>query len=206
DPARPANGDGIVIGCVAPLRPEKNLARLLRAFAAAAGDDPRWRLVVAGDGPELSRLEIVAQQLGVRHRVQFQGWVADTAEFLAGVDVAALSSDTEQAPFSVLEAAAAARAVVATDVGDVRELVSEANRPYVVAREDEDGFAAALRGLVADPGLARRVGEANREHVAARYPASRMVGALCAVMDEALVQTRSRRLVRQMLRVEPAET
>ena len=196
----------ILLGCVAPLRAEKNIARLLRSFAAIAGDDPRWRLVLAGDGPERGRLEIVAQQLAIRHRVQFLGWVADPVNVLASVDVAALSSDTEQSPFSVLEAAAAARPVVATDVGDIRAMVAEANRPFIVAREAEDRFIEALRCFGDDAALRRHVGAANRDHVAMRYAASTMVAAFRGVLDEALNRAVHSDAPQPNLTAEPAGT
>ncbi|MBL8698757.1 MAG: glycosyltransferase family 4 protein [Alphaproteobacteria bacterium] len=199
-------GDEIVLGCVAPLRPEKNLARLLRCFAAVATEDPRWRLVVAGDGPERGRLEIVAQQLAIRHRVQFLGWVDDPAPMLGSVDIAALSSDTEQAPFSVLESGATARPLVATDVGDIRDLVSPGNQPFVVARDAEDDFVAALRRLGGDAALRRQVGEANRDHVAANFAAARMVDGFCAAMDEALARSPDADRSGVVLRIEPLRT
>lgn len=202
----PRRDGEIVVGCLAPLRAEKNIGRLLRCFAALAHDDARWRLVLVGDGPERGRLEVVAQQLGVRHRVQFVGWAIDTAPMLAAFDIAALSSDTEQAPFSVLETAAAGRPLVATNVGDVGTLVADANRPFIVDREDEEGFVAALRRLADDPALRRRIGAANRTHVEMRYTARRMVSALCAVMEEALAQARPANVAGPTLRIEPLQT
>lgn len=198
--------DEILLGCVAPLRAEKNIARLLRSFAAIAGNDPRWRLVLAGDGPERGRLEIVAQQLAIRHRVQFLGWVVDPVSVFASIDVAALSSDTEQSPFSVLEAAASACPIVATDVGDIRAMVAEANRPFIVAREAEDRFTEAMRCFGDDATLRRHVGAANRDHVAMRYAASAMVAAFRGVLDEALNRTMRADAPQQNLSIEPAGT
>ncbi len=126
---------GLVIGTVATLRAEKNLGRLLRAFAmidAGLGA----RLVIVGDGPERTGLERVAEELGVAERVIFAGHQADPSRFYAGFDVFALSSDTEQMPLSVLEAMAAGLPVVATDVGDVRAMVAPGNARWLCARED----------------------------------------------------------------------
>jgi glycosyltransferase involved in cell wall biosynthesis len=146
-----------VIGTVAALRAEKNIARLLQAFALL----PAGRLVIVGDGPERQVLEALAASLGVAERVRFAGHHQDTAPFYAGLDVFALSSDTEQMPLSVIEAMASGLPVVSTDVGDVRLMVAEANAPFVTGL-DVAALAGALTDLVADPAARRRIGSANR--------------------------------------------
>jgi glycosyltransferase involved in cell wall biosynthesis len=145
-----------VIGTVAALREEKNVARLLRAFAAL----PSGQLVVVGDGPQRPALETLAAALGVSERVRFAGHHQDTPAFYAQFDIFALSSDTEQMPLSVIEAMASGLPVVSTDVGDVRLMVSEENVPHVT-RLDDAALAAALGGLIADPNRRRRIGLGN---------------------------------------------
>ena len=145
-----------VIGTVAALRTEKNIARLLRAFAML----PSGRLVIVGDGPERPALQALAAALGLTERVRFAGQHQDTAGFYAQFDIFALSSDTEQMPLSVIEAMAAGLPVVATDVGDVRLMLTEENVPYVT-RLDDAAMAAALGGLAADPERRRRIGLGN---------------------------------------------
>src|SRR5665213_3234529 len=97
--------DEIVIGTVAPLRPEKNLARLIRAFARIPAGAP-LRLVLAGDGPERPALEALARSQNLSKRVLFLGPVREPQRALALFDIFALSSDTEQMPMTVLEAMA----------------------------------------------------------------------------------------------------
>jgi glycosyltransferase involved in cell wall biosynthesis len=145
-----------VIGTVAALREEKNIARLLRAFATL----PSGRLVIVGDGPERPALEALAGALGVSERVEFAGHHRDTAAFYARFDIFALSSDTEQMPLSVIEAMASGLPVVSTDVGDVRLMLAEANLP-AVTRLDDATLATALGTLLADPEARRRIGLAN---------------------------------------------
>jgi glycosyltransferase involved in cell wall biosynthesis len=145
-----------VIGTVAALRPEKNIARLLRAFATL----PSGRLIIVGDGPERPALEALAAALGVTQRVRFAGHHHQTAAFYAQFDIFTLSSDTEQMPLSVIEAMAAGLPVVSTDVGDVRLMLTEQNVSYVT-QLDHTALAAALRALVVDPDLSRRIGLGN---------------------------------------------
>jgi glycosyltransferase involved in cell wall biosynthesis len=149
-----------VIGTVAALRSEKNLARLLRAFALVAAGQPAC-LVIVGDGAERAGLTALAVALGVADRVTFTGHRDDTPALYASFDVFALSSDTEQMPLSVIEAMASGLPVATTDVGDVRSMVAESNRPFVGALEDQ-ALAASLAALVHDPGLRTRIGAANQ--------------------------------------------
>jgi glycosyltransferase involved in cell wall biosynthesis len=174
-------GTGAVIGTVAALRPEKNLKRLLRAFAVVAPATGA-RLVIAGDGPERPALETLATELGLGGQVNFLGHVADPARVFAGFDVFALSSDTEQMPISVIEAMAAGLPVAATDVGDVRTMLSAENQPAIGPRED-DALASNLLILLHDAPLRARIGAANRAKAIAEFDQERMFSAYAALFD-----------------------
>jgi glycosyltransferase involved in cell wall biosynthesis len=162
----------LVIGTVAPLRPEKNIGRLLQVFAAL-DRSVATRLVVAGDGIERSTLEQRARELGIADRVIFTGNVTPEA-VLGTFDIFALSSDTEQMPNALLEAMAASRAIAAVNVGDVKSIVCEANRDFIVSRDDGPAFAAALARLLRDPEKRRELGDKNRERVVAAFSQARM--------------------------------
>jgi len=164
-----------VIGTVAALRPEKNLARLLRAFAQVRARTA-CRLVIAGDGPERPGLAALAAELGVADDVAFPGHVTDTPALFAGFDLFALSSDTEQMPISVLEAMAAGLPVAATDVGDVRAMLAPENGGAVVAR-DVPALADAIAALVADPARRAALGAANRRRAEAAFDQETMFAA-----------------------------
>ena len=172
-----------VVGTVAALRAEKNLPRLLRAFAQAAADAP-GRLVVVGDGPERPGLERLAAELGIADRVRFAGEVTNPAGEYAGFDAFALSSDTEQMPLSVLEAMAAGLPVAATDVGDVSAMLDSSNGPYVVPKDDA-ALAGALRALLRDRDAARRVGAANRARAERDFDQDTMFRTYAALFDGA---------------------
>ena len=157
--------DETLIGTVAALRPEKNLARLLDAFAMVAAGRP-CRLVVVGDGPERGMLEGLAGRLGLTGRVVFAGAQPEPERLLGAWRLFALSSDTEQMPYSVLEAMAAGLPVAAVDVGDVGAMLAPPNHPYVTARRP-DALARAMTGLLDGDGPA--IGRANRAHVRRTY-------------------------------------
>ncbi len=166
-----------VIGTVAALRVEKNLTRLLRAFAAVAAPA---RLVIAGDGSERAALEELARSLGLGERVRFTGHIDDPAPLYAGFDVFALSSDTEQMPLSVIEAMAAGLPVAATDVGDVRAMLSAENAPFVCKLQEAD-LTRSLSALVADPALRTRIGAANQAKARAEFDQAAMFRAYGAL-------------------------
>jgi glycosyltransferase involved in cell wall biosynthesis len=165
----------LVVGTVAALRPEKNLGRLLRAFALVRAR-MACRLVIAGGGPERAGLEALAAELGIGDAVSFTGHVADTPSLYAGMDVFALSSDTEQMPISVLEAMGAGLPVAATDVGDVRAMLAPENGGLVVARQ-EAALADALAALLGDPDRRAALGAANRRRAEAAFDQETMFAA-----------------------------
>lgn len=157
--ARPPHAGVPVIGTVAALRTEKNLVRLLQAFALAVKETPA-RLTIVGDGPERPALTALASSLGVADRVTFTGHRDDTPALYAGFDLFALSSDTEQMPLSVIEAMASGLPVAATDVGDVRGMLAPDNDPFVTPL-DARAMADALMTLLPDSGRRAAIGAAN---------------------------------------------
>jgi glycosyltransferase involved in cell wall biosynthesis len=175
--------EGPVIGTVAALRAEKNLARLLHAFQMLRAQRPA-RLVIVGDGPERAGLEALAATLGIAEAVEFTGHVAAPQSLYRGFDLFALTSDTEQMPLSVLEAMAAGLPVVATDVGDIRAMLAAENVAGVVPR-DASAVAAALAALLDDAAHARAIGRANRCKLERDYDQQQMFRRYAALFDGA---------------------
>lgn len=177
-------GEGPLIGTVATLRAEKNLGRLLEACALLQGEGRALRLLVVGDGPERARLVERVGALGLAGCAHFTGALADPAPAYRAMDLFALSSDTEQMPFSLLEAMASGLAVAATDVGDVRALLAPENHPYVVP-PDAPALAGALRPLLDDPDLRARLGAENRARVERNHDQEAMFQAYARLFDGA---------------------
>lgn len=157
-PPAPPQSEVPVLGAVAALRPEKNLARLLRAAHLLAATRP-LKLVIAGEGPERAALASLASELGLA--VTFLGDIADPAPLYRSLDLFALSSDTEQMPLSVLEAMASGLPVAATDVGDIAAMVAPENRPFIAGRDDA-ALARSIGALLDAASLRRAIGSANR--------------------------------------------
>ena len=156
----------IVVGTIADLRSVKNLPRLLRAVAAA---DANIRLAIVGDGPDRDVIISEATRLGIADRVMMPGYLRDPARYIRLFDIFALSSDSEQYPISLVEAMTSALPIVSTDVGDVRAIVSRENRPFIVARDDEDALASAITSLANDAALRATLAAANRILACSQY-------------------------------------
>jgi glycosyltransferase involved in cell wall biosynthesis len=178
----------VVVGTLAGLRPVKNLPRLVRAFAGAVRSAPgaRARLVIVGRGPEEATIRAEAEREGIADRLVMPGFVAHPHKYVGLFDIFALSSDSEQFPISLVEAMAARLPAAATAVGDVAEIVADANRPFLAAPADEAGLAQALARLISDAGLRRAVGAANHAKVATEYDFATTARTYRAVYEAAM--------------------
>ena len=161
------DGDRVVIGTVAALRKEKNLGRLLSAFAGLP-DKANASLTIVGDGPERTALEAKAAELSIADHVTFAGHADRPEEALAGFDIFALSSDTEQMPISLVEAMASCLPIAAVHVGDVADMVADDNRPLIVPA-DSRALAESMAALIDDPDRRRRLGAANRARALRKF-------------------------------------
>jgi len=177
-PARARSNGRIVIGTVASLRREKNIARLIQAFAAIAATRD-LELLIVGDGAERQGLEQLARERNIAGQVRFAGQSNRPEDWYPRMDIFALSSDTEQMPLSVLEAMAAGLPVAATAVGDVAQMVSAENRDYVVPAQD---FAAALARLADDAAVRRGTGLANEKRARENFDENVMAAQYAALI------------------------
>lgn len=177
-----------VIGSVARLSPEKNLAQLLDAIRFAitrSRGASRVRAVIAGpDRGDGERLRAAAERLGIADRVRFLGARSDVPEVLCACDAYVLCSLVEGTPFALLEAMAMGLPVVANQVGAVTEVIRGNGFLTPVLHPEETGWG--LIRLLEDPELARRLGRRSRQIAVRRYDVERMIGRYQAVLLEAL--------------------
>jgi glycosyltransferase involved in cell wall biosynthesis len=177
---RPASGP--IIGATGRLEPQKGFDVLLRALVALE----EATLVVVGDGSERPALEALARELGVEARVGWAGWQDEPRTWLPAFDVWALPSRFEGFPLALLEALLAGRAVAAADVGSVAEAVRDGETGLLVPADDADALTLALRRLLDDDALRRRLGATGRTHVLGRFTADGMARAFRELYDDLL--------------------
>jgi glycosyltransferase involved in cell wall biosynthesis len=168
---------------VASLTTEKGHALLLEAFAELRRAVPRCRLLLAGSGPLRKSLEETARRANLLPAVRFAGFVEDLRSVYAACDIFLFPSLREGLGSSLLSAMGCALPVVALAGGGVAEAVENGRNGLLVTEPAAALLAAAAARLLHDTVLARRLGEAASETVAARFSADGMIEATLRVFE-----------------------
>jgi glycosyltransferase involved in cell wall biosynthesis len=155
--------EGMVVGVMSRLDPEKGVKYLLEAYQGVSRYMPDVYLVVIGVGAQEAYLKQLAVELGVSKRVVFAGFRSNAARYLPALDVFVLPSLAEYHSIGLLEAMRAARAIVATDVGGNTESIRHCKEGLVVRPGDSVGLENALKSLLASVELRQGLGQAARE-------------------------------------------
>ncbi|MGH7567191.1 MAG: glycosyltransferase family 4 protein [Gemmatimonadota bacterium] len=163
--------------CVGRLHAEKGFDVALAAADRLAGRWPDLEVVVAGEGPARHELEAIARLGRLADRVSFPGWVApdDVHALLAGAAVVPVPSIHEGFGLVALEAALAARPVVASRVEGIPEVVLDGETGLLVPPGDAEALARAIGGLLEDPGRGTALGARARELAIERFGVERCV-------------------------------
>ena len=161
------DGDPPRVVSVGRLAAPKDALTLLRALTDVA--PAPFSALLVGDGPDRPELEASIRALGLEDTVTLAGSRSDVPALLAAADVFVLSSRSEGAPFSILEAMAAGLPVVASNVGGVGELVVDGETGLLVPPADPGRLADALRRVLGDAALRRRLGAAGRARARERF-------------------------------------
>ncbi len=169
--------------CLGRLSPEKGFDLAISAFARLAGDFPKLRMVLAGDGPARTDLEEQADTLALGDRIDFLGWVPSDSvfELISQATILVIPSRTEGLPLVAIEAMLTERPVVATRVGGLPEAVEDGQTGLLVEEDDLQGLVGAVAQLLENPSRAEQMGRAGRrrslerfnwdDHVVAEYNA-----------------------------------
>jgi glycosyltransferase involved in cell wall biosynthesis len=179
-----AGDEEFVIGCVGNYRAIKRQALLIDAFAALARDYSELRLVLVGEGQMRPILERQIEGLGLGRRVRLHGTEVDPRPMYGAFDVVVQSSMSEGLPNVLLEAASAGRPIVATAAGGSSEIVIHGETGLLVPIEDADALIGALRRVIEDSNLRRRLGSAARVHVDATFGMARFVREFADLYEE----------------------
>jgi len=170
------DGDFIILN-IANIKREKGQDVLIKAFSRFRANNVRAKLFIAGniaDSDYYKDLCALVEQFSLKDKVFFLGLRRDIAKLLAACDVFVLSSVTEGMPMSILEAMAAKKPVIASDVGGIREVISHLESGYLVKRGDVNALAEAFIKLYSDSDLRFSLVEAAYKEVGLKFSAGRM--------------------------------
>lgn len=162
------DSDVPVIGFVGSLRPEKRIDLVIDA-AARLLRDRALHVVLVGSGSQEAALREQVREAGIESSVSFLGFRRDAMMLAAGFDVAVLSSEREGAPLALLEYMGLGRAIVATRVGGIPEIVEHGRHALLVPPDDADALAAAIGRLLDDPAERLRLGSNAAARQAEHY-------------------------------------
>jgi len=180
--------DALLVGIVGRLVPIKNHRMFLSAAKNIIDKDVNRNIkfVIIGDGECALELKEYAKQCGLEKHVIFTGWKKDLASVYADLDVIALTSLNEGTPVSIIEAMASGKPVIATDVGGVRDLISEGENGFLAASNDIEGFSNKLAALLSDSEKRIKFGMRGRELVRTKYSKERLIKDIEALYEECL--------------------
>ncbi len=172
-----------VLVVIANLRAAKGYPDLIEAIARLRQERPDLVCLCAGRDDEGGRNQRLAEARGVAPAMRFLGYVGEPQGLLAAADALVLASHWEGSPVTILEAMRARRAIVATAVGGVPELIEDGRHGLLVAAHQPEALAAAIGRLLAEPGLGARLGEAARERFLEQFTVGRMVERMSEIYE-----------------------
>lgn len=141
----------------------------IEAAAEVLKAHPEAVFLIIGEGPRRQELENLANDLRLGDHVRFLGFRNDVRELIRIFDIACLSSISEGTPITILEAMACGKPAVVTNVGGCPEVVLDGKTGRVVPPGDSTKLAEAIDYLLANSDVAKKMGEAGREHAETEY-------------------------------------
>lgn len=195
--------DEMVVVMVGRLVPVKNHVLLLKALKLVQSKtSKKLRVFIVGDGEERQPIESVASSLQLDytdfHRqprvalLTFTSWIREVEEVYAGADIVALTSLNEGTPVSLIEAQAAGKPIVTTDVGGIMDIVVPGKNALVAAANDEQSFAEKLLLLLEDDVLRKNMTGYSADAVNVKFHYKRLIEETAALYRKLLSEADSR--------------
>lgn len=177
--------DSVVVGHLSNFKPVKRLPDLVAAAQSALAQDRRLVFLFIGDGPEAGRIRDLCRRAGILERCRFPGWVPHerVPDALALCDMVAMPSASEALALAYLEAQAAERPLIASDIPAAREVIVEGRTGLLHPLGDTGVLADRILTAAADPDLRRRLGREARRHVARHHAVPDMVARYAALIE-----------------------
>jgi glycosyltransferase involved in cell wall biosynthesis len=163
---------------------QKGIFELLKALSLLKDSLPDIRLAICGDG-QLDSAQKMADELGIGSNVEFHGWIGvdQRAEELARASIFTLPSYDEGLPMAMLEAMAAGKAIVVTSVGGIPEVIKDRENGLLVPPRNAHALAQALREILEDSSLRKRLAENSVRTIEARFSPPVVLGQLSRIYE-----------------------
>lgn len=175
--------DSPLLGCVGVLLPDKGQDLLIRALGDVRTEFPQAKLLLAGDGPDKSRLKQLAKKLGISDAVIFAGFVKAMDPVYAALDVFLFPSRFEGLGTSLLSAMSHAVPSIAFHCCAFGEIIEDQNSGFLVELGDETSLKNATAALLRDPSRAKQIGQAARTRIEGKFSAPKMIESMIQVYE-----------------------
>lgn len=184
------NPDAPVIGTIARMAPQKGLEYLVKAVPLIC-ENRDARIIIAGDGPDMSRLKELSVSLKISDRIVFTGYIDNIPEFLSCLDIFVVPSIAEGLSITTIEAMTAGLPVVASNTGGLPELVKHGETGLLVEPRNPKSIADAVEKLLIDPCKREMMGRSGRNTAAIQFSSKTMINRTCEVYSEILKNPRT---------------
>jgi glycosyltransferase involved in cell wall biosynthesis len=187
--------DAVLLGTVAHLFPRKGYDVMIRALPVIAREIPELEYLVIGTGEPAYEQELkgLAATLGVGDRVHFVGFQEDVTPFLSALSLYVHPARMEGFGIAVVEALAAGKAVVASRVGGLPEVVEHGRTGLLVTADDPNELSAAVVSLLRDGQRRKEMGERGARAARERFDVRASVDAIERLYDDLLTAAQGNR-------------
>lgn len=167
--------DAVVAGFVGRLEEQKGISTLLEAMSLVLQRSKKVKVVMAGDGPMRDSVSTYCRAHGLDTNIVLAGFREDIPAFMKGIDFLVMPSNWEGFGYSAVEAMAAGRAVIATNVSSLPEIVQDGTTGLLVSPRTPAKLAEAMLSLGNDAGLRESLGRAGARRAEETFPLSVML-------------------------------
>jgi len=166
----------LVVGTVSSLTPHKGHEYLIQAASLVKEELPSAKFLIVGDGPLRTELEDQVKNFSAHPFIMFTGTRKDVPKILSVMEVFVLpSSSREGLGIAIIEAMAAEKPVVATDIGGIPEAVKKGETGFLVSPGDPGALAKAIIELLQNPGKAKEMGKKGRARFKEKFTRKKML-------------------------------
>lgn len=175
-----------IVGIAARLDKVKDHETFIRAASIVLNKGKDIIFLIAGEGYEKNKLEVLVQELGIGDYVHFLGYVKDQYSFFNAIDINTLTSVSESFPYVILEGAIMKKPVISTDVGGLSKLIEDDKNGYLIPVGDSKELANKIDILSSDKFKARDMGEKLYKKVEENYSSNAMARKHVEIYQEIL--------------------